>query len=155
MTFLSTIKQTNDVGENILHLLWLLPAIMNLISYSSKREDDVGEKILCILILKIMRIIWWIVVFIPLERYIHTSYCTPGQAQWLLCLTSWPPLLPTRHLYNMVQYHFNWGPCFNNLKIAYIYLYNIGNEFIYVYWVKILQNKSIFDKLVLPLKLLL
>ena len=60
-----------------------------------------------------------------------------------------------RHLENMVQYQYNWGAFFNYLKISYIDLYDIGNEFIYVYLMKILQNKSILDKLVLPLKLLL
>ena len=55
----------------------------------------------------------------------------------------------------MVQYQYNWGSFFKYLNITYIDLYDTGNEFIYVYLVKILQNKSILDKLVLPLKLLL
>ena len=55
----------------------------------------------------------------------------------------------------MVQYQFDRGPIFNYQKTTYIHLYNICNEFIYVYWVKILQNKSFLEKLVLPLKLLL
>ena len=60
-----------------------------------------------------------------------------------------------RHLENIVQYQYNWGPLFNYLKITLIHLYNFGNEFIFVYLVKILQNKSFLEKLVLPLKLLL
>ena len=60
-----------------------------------------------------------------------------------------------RHLENMVQYQYDQGPIFNLQKTTYIHLYNNGNEFIYVYWVKILQNKLFLEKLVLPLKLLL
>ena len=60
-----------------------------------------------------------------------------------------------RHLENMVQYQYDRGLIFNYQKTTYIYLYNICNEFIYVYWVTILQNKSFLEKLVLPLKLLL
>ena len=52
----------------------------------------------------------------------------------------------------MVKYQFNLGPFFNYLQI---YLYNIGNELIYVYLVKILQNNPFLEKIVLPLKLLL
>ena len=55
----------------------------------------------------------------------------------------------------MVQYQYDWGHFFNYLTTTIIHLYNIGNEFIYVYLVKILQNKSFLEKLVLPLKLLL
>ena len=51
-----------------------------------------------------------------------------------------------RHLENMVQYQYNWGLFFNKLKITLIDLYDIGYEFIYVYLVKILQNKSILEK---------
>ena len=41
------------------------------------------------------------------------------------------------------------------LRYEEIYIYNIGNEFIYVYLVKILQNKSYLEKIILPLELLL
>ena len=34
-----------------------------------------------------------------------------------------------RHLQNMVQYQYNWGPFFNYLKITWIHLYNIDNDF--------------------------
>ena len=55
----------------------------------------------------------------------------------------------------MVEYQYNWGSFFNYLKITEIDLYDIGNELIYVYLVKILQKKSILEKLVLQLKLIL
>ena len=38
-----------------------------------------------------------------------------------------------RHLENMVQYQYDGGPIFNYQITTYIHLYNIGNEFIYVY----------------------
>ena len=53
------------------------------------------------------------------------------------------------------QISVQWGSFFNYLKITKIDLYAIGNEFIYVYLVKILQSKLILEKFVLPLKLLL
>ena len=49
--------------------------------------------------------------------------------------------LLNRQLENMVQYQYSWGPFFNYQKLPKIHLYNIGNEFIYIYLVKILQNK--------------
>ena len=38
-----------------------------------------------------------------------------------------------RHLENMVQYQYDRDPIFNYQKTTSTHLYNIGNEFLYVY----------------------